>query len=1416
MASDEHKDDRETNEPRNDATPERRRRRRGCLWSMFRALRTTVAIFLILAAAVYVLFETSSAGEWIGDVISRQLEDGLGRSVSVGRVSLWPTIPARLVVRDIRIANAPGATAPDFASVERIEVTGLLKSLAERRIDLGTIRVLHPKISIEMMPEGSTIEDNIPRWKSSGEDTGTTAKIDVQRILLQDAEVELIDRRHDISIRAGGITADLLPDVEAKTATGTIDATVVRARTGTVKYPPAALKTELAFASDALRFSSIEVTSGSALRAEGEGRIGLAGTTSVDFNVRGNVDLAGFKNAFEIPGDVEFKGRLNATTKISVRDTVRVTGRFDLPEVKYDVYEVRDGKGHFEQNDDGFSLNIDSGKFAGGTASVEFRAPSKGDTLSVAIRHRDVRLEQLLAIWGVESSGLLGVADGTLSYSWAGADLLAGTGKGEATLTADTRPASRAKYPLPVAGSVSYTIGGKKIDFEPLAIQTPQSAVTITGTLGLEDLATNLRAQVKSRNFAELDRIAFDFAQALGEKKFELLGLGGAGEIKAVVTGTLEKPVADATISADDFAYANAPLGHAEIDLRYDVPAETLTFRRTTFAADGGTLELGKTIKLPPDPAEVIFDLDVRADGWPVERALKAIDLTLPISGRATGGMHVSGRPSTGEVNFENLAIKGNASQIRLNGLLGWTPAKNGLTFNLDVATNATPVADIARLLELGEPPLSGGVTGTVHLEGPLEKISGAGSIAVRDGTISGEPFELLTTDLVFDSGTVQVKNLDIRLAAGAIRGDAAYSLSDERFSFVVQSSSIDLKKLKGWPAIASSAEGTLVFSASGAGTAEHPEIVLDAKVEKAKIAGFDLESQDGVQLYFAFKPQGFTLRANVGTAIAIEGTGAIDAATSDLRGSVRISADASSPLISEISSRSDLPTKGKLAIDLEIAGNMKEIDKATVTGTVSSLDIEVATHTIRQAGRPQFAIHDGKLVFDSFRLMFDGAPFRVDGTISLADQTVDILLNGTLNAELLNYVASDVRAKGSIRISMAVSGKLDKPRIRGSADLRDGEVRLAGLTQVFKEINASIVFREDEIRIDSLNANVGGGRVIAGGTINIKDAAHTQLRISVQGKNVQIRPISDISTTGSFELVLAGDLSEKIFLRGKVDLSRVLVTKNVDVSGAMVDVFLKKKSTVTSIGAPWQERLLLAVDVSTRERAISIRNNLADMTGSGDVRVTGSFANPIVLGRIDLDEGGTFELRDVEYRIAHGQVNFQNPFRTDPYFDITAESRYQNEYDLTISLTGTIDRLDTTITSDPPIEDLSLLTLLGATGMSEGAKSTSQALSEAGGSLIDKSVASLISARVPFADAVRLEGVTGPDPRVTIEKAISKELRAIVTYTLNNTADNSEIVEWRVSPNLLILFTRDSTKDTRYGITSVDLTIRKRYGGVR
>src|SRR5207248_1326278 len=158
--------------------------------------------------------------------------------------------------------------------------------------------------------------------------------------------------------------------------------------------------------------------------------------------------------------------------------------------------------------------------------------------------------------------------------------------------------------------------------------------------------------------------------------------------------------------------------------------------------------------------------------------------------------------------------------------------------------------------------------------------------------------------------------------------------------------------------------------------------------------------------------------------------------------------------------------------------------------------------------------------------------------------------------------------------------------------------------------VTGTVNFRGDRIEIDSLRAQVGGGTVVAGGSISVNGITPQSVRISLQGTDVAIRYFEGITVDGNFNLLLTGD----------------------------------------------KERMILGVD--------------------------------------NLDEGGTVRLQGNKYQVTRGSITFQNPFRIDPYFDITLEGRISSggftsemesgPVDVTINLTGTIDRFTPTVTSDP------------------------------------------------------------------------------------------------------------------------------------
>jgi len=107
--------------------------------------------------------------------------------------------------------------------------------------------------------------------------------------------------------------------------------------------------------------------------------------------------------------------------------------------------------------------------------------------------------------------------------------------------------------------------------------------------------------------------------------------------------------------------------------------------------------------------------------------------------------------------------------------------------------------------------------------------------------------------------------------------------------------------------------------------------------------------------------------------------------------------------------------------------------------------------------------------------------------------------------------------------------------------------------------------------------------------------------------------------------------------------------------------------------------------------------NNLARMIANADLTLRGTYDRPVVFGHADIDRGEvTFEGR--RYRITRGSMDFTNPNRIEPFFDVEAETNIRvpgQTYRVIIGLAGTSEQLRPAVSSDPPLPTADVLSLL-------------------------------------------------------------------------------------------------------------------------
>jgi len=178
-------------------------------------------------------------------------------------------------------------------------------------------------------------------------------------------------------------------------------------------------------------------------------------------------------------------------------------------------------------------------------------------------------------------------------------------------------------------------------------------------------------------------------------------------------------------------------------------------------------------------------------------------------------------------------------------------------------------------------------------------------------------------------------------------------------------------------------------------------------------------------------------------------------------------------------------------------------------------------------------------------------------------------------------------------------------------------------------------------------------------------------------------------------DLVLTGTVQAPT-LGGVVTVKNALWNRRIDAPGSIFDLAGRRSASGPS--ADPAPTIPLTFDVQLRvPSTLHVENNLARMVANAELTLRGTYDHPVVFGHADVERGEvTFEGR--RYRITRGSMDFTNPNRIEPFFDIEAETnvRVPNQtYRVIVGLAGTSEQLRPTISSDPPMPTAEVLALL-------------------------------------------------------------------------------------------------------------------------
>jgi translocation and assembly module TamB len=502
------------------------------------------------------------------------------------------------------------------------------------------------------------------------------------------------------------------------------------------------------------------------------------------------------------------------------------------------------------------------------------------------------------------------------------------------------------------------------------------------------------------------------------------------------------------------------------------------------------------------------------------------------------------------------------------------------------------------------------------------------------------------------------------------------------------------------------------------------------------------------------------------------------------------------------------------LAGDLQLRGPLRKPRALEVIGNLNDCFADVENIKVRNNGPISFTIANQFLKIQQFHLIGEGTDLTVGGAIQLnGDRELDLRAQGRASLQLVQNYDSDFTTSGEVAVDLTVGGTFSNPTTQGRLQVSNGSISYSDLPSSLSALNGSAIFNQDRLQIETLTARVGGGAVSFGGYAT---AYNRQLNfnLTMQTQDVRLRYPPGVSSMANAELRWAGTSAASV-LSGDITVTKLVLTPGFDFGASLAR---SAQSSALPQTNPLLNRIRMDVHIVTTPE-LQMQTAVVRISGDADLHLRGTAAKPVLLGRADVTEGEV-TLNGSKYRMERGDITFTNPVTTTPVLDLQASTRVR-DYDITVNLNGSIDKLSLTYHSEPPlpVADIISLLALGQTqqqsaqlqqsGGSPFAQQASSAiLAEALNSAISNRSRSLFGISHIRIDPQGLNTETSPtttSPAVTIEQQVKDNLT--VTYTTNVSQTSQQIiqVEYNITRNFSIFALRDYN-----GVISFEVRIRQ------
>jgi len=921
--------------------------------------------------------------------------------------------------------------------------------------------------------------------------------------------------------------------------------------------------------------------------------------------------------------------------------------------------------------------------------------------------------------------------------------------------------------------------------------------------------------------------------------------------------------------ASGNFAISPAPGSapvHGQVSAAYDASSETIDFGRSTLTLPSSRADFsgvyGRELRAHLESADLndlLPLLGENANDLPVklQHGSAVFDGTVTgtldapqFAGRLSAkSFTIDGRPidsvegdvtaSPENAHLANAVATRGALRARFDAQIAlddWKSTDAGKVFGNIRLDNAS-IPDILAAVDEKNIDATGTVSGAAQLTGTVGAPILKGDLSLVKGSFDGEPFDRLTGGFAYANDELDVTGAQAVAGAKQAQLTATYrhapgKLDAGRLRFQVTTNAMPLAEIATVQENRPGAKGTVQVTANG-------DLDVGAQVRisslHADVAGHGLQlaGQSLGDAHIIANTEGQNLRTQLEATFAnsnIRGDGSWRL-EGDYPGSATVTfsrldfaqlrawmspSDTAAPErftgFAEGEMRIQGPALKPDQLKAELRLPKVELGPTRAAGVPANL-------TLRNEGPIVADIANSVLTIRNARLTGHATDVTVSGRVLLRDarSPLDVRVNGRIDVAVVQDFNPDFVGSGELNVDAGIRGVPEAPQITGRMNVKNAALNVVDFPNGISNANGSVLFTGDRATIEKLTGETGGGTVDLNGFVAFP-TDDLVFQLQAIAKQVRVRYPEGVSTVANADLRLAGT-SQRSTLGGTITILRTGFNPQSDFSSIV------SRSAEPVRTPPVRTGILggMHFDVQIESAPdIQFQSSLTqDLQVDANLRLKGTASNPAVVGRINITQGQVV-FYGTRYAINQGSISFYNTLKIDPIFDIDLETKVRG-IDVTLTVSGPLNKLNLTPRSDPPLQFNEIVALLatGRTPTSDPTLLAQQATApqnwqQAGASaLLGQAIANPVAGRLQRFFGVSnlridptLPGIeSNPQARLTVEQQVTPDVT--VTYVTNVTNSNPQVVrvEWAVSKQWSIVVLREEN-----GVASLDFFYKKRF----